>query len=125
MTFTKIIGRILVFLLAAAIVLAGVNVLNSAGVLSSMPGGPEGGLLERGFQPNSATQDSTDATGTALTPPSFNRGGGEHETEGFSLAGLATVGKNFIQMSLIVAVVALITRAAKLLGKRRAATVSA
>lgn len=115
MTLIKIIGRTLVFLLAAVIVLAGVNALNSAGVLSSAPGGPP----EGGFQPNSAAQTSTDATASTTMRPNFERGEGEHESEGFSLTGLTTVAKNLGQMSLIVAIVALLTRAIKLIDKRR------
>jgi hypothetical protein len=50
MTVLKITGRALVFRLAAVIVIAGVNALNSAGVLSSAPGG---------LQPSSTAQTST------------------------------------------------------------------
>ena len=115
MGIIKVIGRTLVFLLAAMIVLAGVNALNSAGVLSSAPGGPP----EGGFQPNSAAQTSTDATVSTTTRPNFERGEGDHESEGFSLTGLTTVAKNLGQMSIIVAIVALLTRAIKLIDKRQ------
>jgi len=120
MTFIKIIGRTLVLLLAAAIVLAGVNALNSAGVLSSVPGGFEGG-----FQPNSAAQTSIDGTISTTTRPAFQRGEGDHASEGFSLTGLTTVAKNLGQMSLIVAVIVLVTRALKLIDKRRTTSASA
>lgn len=122
MTFIKIIGRTLVLLLAAAIVLAGVNALNSAGVLSSVPGG---GPPEGGFQPNSAAQISTDGTSSTTTRPAFQRGEGDHESEGFSLTGLTTVAKNLGQISLIVAVIVLVTRALKLIDKRRTTSASA
>ena len=122
MTLIKLIGRTLVFLLAAAMVLAGVNALNSAGVLSSVPGG---GPPEGGFQPNSAAQISTDATSSTTTRPAFQRGEGDHESEGFSLTGLTTVAKNLGQMGLIVAVIALVTRAIKLIDKRRTISASA
>lgn len=121
MTLIKIIGRTLVFLLAAVIVLAGVNALNSAGVLSSTPGGPP----EGGFQPNSAAQTNTNATASTTMRPNFERGEGDHASEGFSVAGLATVAKNLGQMSLIVAIVALLTRAIKLIDKRRTISASA
>jgi len=114
MAIAKIIGRTLVFLLAAMIVLAGVNALNSAGVLSSVPGGPP----EGGFQPNSTAQTSTDGTLSTTTQPNFERGG-EHESEGFSLTGLTTVAKNLGQMSIIIAVVALVTRLLKKLTSTR------
>ena len=120
MTLIKIIGRTLVFLLAATMVLAGVNALNSAGVLSSVPGGPEGG-----FQPNSTAQISTDGTSSTTTRPAFQRGEGDHESEGFSLTGLTTVAKNLGQMGLIVAVIALVMRAIKLIDKRRTTSASA
>ncbi len=55
----------------------------------------------------------------------FDRGSGDHESEGFSLSGLTTVAKNLVQMSVIVAVVALVTRVIKTLGKRRASMISA
>jgi hypothetical protein len=115
MGIIKVIGRTLVFLLAAVIVLAGVSALNSAGVLSSAPGSPP----EVGFQPNSAAQTSTEATASTTTQPNFERGEGDYESEGFSLTGLTTVAKNLGQMSLIVAIVALLTRAIKLIDKRR------
>jgi hypothetical protein len=122
MAIAKIIGRTLVFLLAAVIVLAGVNALNSAGVLSSVPGGPP----EGGFVPNSAAQTSTEAvantaaiSGTTMTPPNFERGEGDDDSEGFSLSGLTTVAKNLAQMSGLIVVVTLMTRAVKALGKRR------
>ncbi len=131
MGIVKMIGRTLVFLLAAVIVLAGVNALDSAGVLSSVPGGPEGG-----FQLNSAAQTSTDAvantaatsstdSSTAMTRPNFERGEGDHESEGFSLMGLTMVAKNLGQMCIIIAVVALLTRFIKMVGKRRTAQESA
>ncbi len=121
MTPIKIVGRSLVFLLAAVIVLAGVNALNSAGVLSSAPGGgpPEGGPPNGEFMPNSAAQISTDETSSTTTQPTFQRGEGDHDSEGFSLAGLTTVAKNLGQMSIIVAIVALLTRAIKLIDKRQ------
>ena len=120
MGIIKVIGRTLVFLLAAVIVLAGVNALDSAGVLSSVPGGPEGGLLEGGFQPNSAAQTSTDSTSsTTTTRPNFQRAEGDHGSEGFSLMGLTTVAKNLGQIGIVIAVVALLTRTIKLIDKRR------
>ncbi len=122
MTLIKLIGRTVVFLLAAAMVLAGVNALNSAGVLSSVPGG---GPPEGGFQPNSAAQISTDATSSTTTRPAFQRGEGDHDSEGFSLMGLATVAKNLGQMSIIVVIVVLLTRAIKLIDKRRTISASA
>lgn len=121
MTLIKLIGRTVVFLLAAAMVLAGVNALNSAGVLSSVPGGPPDGE----FQPNSTAQISTDGTSSTTTRPAFQRGEGDHDSEGFSLMGLATVAKNLGQMGLIVAVIALVTRAIKLIDKRRTTSASA
>lgn len=122
MGIIKVIGRTLVFLLAAVIVLAGVNALDSAGVLSSVPGGPP----EGGFQPNSTAQTSTDSTSsTTMTRPAFDREGGDHDNEGFSLMGLTTVAKNLGQMGIVIAVVALLTRFIKMVGKRRAAQVSA
>ena len=122
MTLSQIIGRTLVFLLAATMVLAGVNALNSAGVLSSVPGG---GLPEGGFQPNSTAQISIDGTSSTTTRPAFQRGEGDHDSEGFSLTGLTTVAKNLGQMSLIVAVIALVTRAIKLIDKLRTISASA
>ena len=121
MTFIKIIGRTLMLLLAAVIVLVGVNALNSAGVLSSVPGG----LPEGGFQPNSAAQISTDGASSTTTQPTFQRGEGDHDSAGFSLTGLTTVAKNLGQMSIIVAIVALLTRAIKLIDKRRTTSASA
>lgn len=115
MTLIKIIGRTLVFLLAAVMVLAGVNALNSAGVLSSAPGGPP----EGGFQPNRAAQARAAEAPSTMMRPNFERGEGEHESEGFSLAGLATVARNLGVISLIVVSVALLTRAIKLIDKRR------
>ncbi len=122
MTLIKIVGRSLVFLLAAVIVLAGVNALNSAGVLSSAPGG---GPPDGEFMPNSAAQISTDETPSTTTQPAFQRGEGDHDSEGFSLAGLTTVAKNLGQMSILVVIVTLVTRAIKLIDNRRTTSASA
>jgi hypothetical protein len=115
MNIIKIIGRTLIFLWAAAIVIGGVSALSSAGVLNVSAGGPPNG----GFARNSAIQ-----TGAIAMPPSFDRGGGDHESEGFSLSGLTTVAKNLMQMSGLIVVVTLVTRAIKVVGKRRTMTVS-
>ena len=65
------------------------------------------------------TQSDQNGTSSTMTRPAFQRGEGDHESEGFSLTGLTTVAKNLGQMSLIVAIVALLTRAIKLIDKRR------
>jgi flagellar biogenesis protein FliO len=56
---------------------------------------------------------------STTTQPNFERGSGEHESEGISLTGLTTVAKNLGQMSIIIAVVALVTRLLKKLTSTR------
>jgi hypothetical protein len=116
MTIVKIIGRSVIFLLAAALVIGGVNALSSAGILTASAGSERDG----GFAPDHAIQ-----TGATTSLPKFNRAGGDHESEGFSLMGLTTVAKNLMQISIIIAVVALLTRVAKLWSKRRSTDANA
>ena len=71
------------------------------------------------------TQSDQNGTSSTTTRPAFQRGEGDHESEGFSLTGLTTVVKNLGQMGLIVAVIALVMRAIKLIDKRRTTSASA
>ena len=72
-----------------------------------------------------ANTDATTSTSTAVLPQTFDRDGADRDNEGFSLSGLVTVVKNLGQMSIIVAGVALATRALKAIDKRRTTRLSA
>lgn len=110
MKAVKIIGRTLIILLAAMIVIAGVNALATAGVIQTTAGRGE-------FRPDFAAQTGDGST-ALMRPRMGERGeGGDHDAA--SLVGLVEVGKNLLKMSLIGAVIVLLARTLKVVSKRR------
>ena len=102
----KLLGRIVIILLAALAISGATYELGQAGMLSTVVGIGQGGGRAGSFtgQPNQAPGSNAAASGQRQPRAEGDQGG--RDAGGFSLFGLSELGKAFLTTALVIVVIA-------------------